>query len=74
MPAVPREFLRHTSPRSARSGRGGRVTACQSREIGLGAEGSKGVLAILKPTPGTIGYFELNYAKQNGVQVASIQN
>jgi phosphate transport system substrate-binding protein len=42
--------------------------------IGLGAEGSKGVLAIVKQTPGTIGYMELNYAKQNGVPVASIQN
>ena len=42
--------------------------------IGLGADGSKGVLAIVKQTPGTIGYLELNYAKQNGVPVASIQN
>jgi len=42
--------------------------------IGLGADGSKGVLAIVKQTPGTIGYLELNYAKENGVPVASIQN
>ncbi len=42
--------------------------------IGLGADGSKGVLAIVKQTPGTIGYMELNYAKQSGVPVASIQN
>jgi phosphate transport system substrate-binding protein len=42
--------------------------------IGLGADGSKGVLAIVKQTPGTIGYMELNYAKANGVPVASIQN
>ena len=42
--------------------------------IGLGAEGSKGVLAIVKQTPGTIGYMELNYAKESGVPVASIQN
>jgi phosphate transport system substrate-binding protein len=41
---------------------------------GLGAEGSSGVLAIVKPTPGEIGYLELNYAKENGVPVASIQN
>lgn len=41
---------------------------------GLGAEGSSGVLAIVKQTPGTIGYLELNYAKENGVPVASIQN
>lgn len=42
--------------------------------IGLGAEGSKGVLAIVKQTPGTIGYMELNYAKENGVPFAAIQN
>lgn len=42
--------------------------------IGLGAEGSKGVLALVKQTPGTIGYLELSYAKEKGVPVASIQN
>ena len=41
---------------------------------GLGAEGSKGLLAIVKQTVGTLGYLELNYAKENGVPVASIQN
>ena len=42
--------------------------------IGIGTEGSKGMLAIVKQTPGTIGYMELNYAKQNGVAFASVQN
>jgi phosphate transport system substrate-binding protein len=42
--------------------------------IGLGADGSKGVLALVKQTPGTIGYLELSYAKENRVPVASIQN
>ncbi len=42
--------------------------------IGLGAEGSKGVLALVKQTPGTVGYLELSYAKEKGVPVASIQN
>jgi len=32
------------------------------------------MLAIVKETPGTIGYMELNYAKQAGVPYASIQN
>lgn len=41
---------------------------------GLGGEGSKGVLGLVKQAPGTIGYLELNYAKENGVPVASIQN
>lgn len=42
--------------------------------VGVGADGSKGVLALVKQTPGTIGYLELSYAKENGVPVASIQN
>lgn len=42
--------------------------------IGLGAEGSKGVLDLVKQSPGTIGYLELSYAKEVGVPVASIQN
>ncbi len=41
---------------------------------GLGGEGSKGVLGLVKEAPGAIGYLELNYAKENGVPVASIQN
>lgn len=41
---------------------------------GLSAEGSKGVLDLVKQSPGTIGYLELSYAKQNGVPVASIEN
>lgn len=41
---------------------------------GLGAEGSKGMLAVVKGTPGTIGYMELNYARQGGLSAASIRN
>lgn len=55
---------------SWKSGRGLAVTW----PIGLGAEGSKGVLDLVKQSPGTIGYLELNYAKQNGLPVASIEN
>lgn len=55
---------------SSKSGHGLSVTW----PTGLGAEGSSGVLAIVKQTPGTIGYLELNYAKENGLPVASIQN
>lgn len=42
--------------------------------IGLSAEGSNGVLNLVKQTPGTVGYAELNYAKENGVPVAAIRN
>lgn len=55
---------------SWKSGQGMSVTW----PIGLGGDGSKGVLAIVKETPGTIGYLELNYAKVAGVPYASIQN
>lgn len=41
---------------------------------GIGADGSKAVLAMVKQNPGTIGYLELNYARQAGLPVASIQN
>jgi phosphate transport system substrate-binding protein len=42
--------------------------------VGLAGEGSKGVLGLVRQTPGTIGYLELNYAKQNGMAVAAIRN
>jgi phosphate transport system substrate-binding protein len=42
--------------------------------VGLGAEGSKAVLDLVKQTPATIGYLELSYVKENGIPVASIQN
>ena len=42
--------------------------------VGIGAEGSKGVLEFVKQNPGTIGYAELNYAKENKLPVALIQN
>jgi phosphate transport system substrate-binding protein len=41
---------------------------------GIGAEGSKGVVEFVKKYPGTIGYAELNYAKENKLPVALIQN
>ena len=41
---------------------------------GLGSEGSKGLLDLIKQNPGTIGCVELSYARQNGVLVASVEN
>ena len=41
---------------------------------GIGAEGTKGVVEFVKKYPGTIGYAELNYAKENKLPVAAIQN
>ena len=55
---------------SRQAGRGLSV----SWPVGLGGDGSKGVLNLVKQTTGTIGYLELNYAKENGVPVAAIRN
>lgn len=41
---------------------------------GLGAKGNEGVSGQIKQTPGTIGYVELAYAKQNNFPVAAIRN
>jgi phosphate transport system substrate-binding protein len=42
--------------------------------VGIGEEGSKGVLDFVQKNPGTIGYGELNYAIEKKVPVASIEN
>jgi phosphate transport system substrate-binding protein len=41
---------------------------------GIAGKGSTGVIDLVKETTGTIGYAELNYAKQEDLSVASIQN
>ncbi len=41
---------------------------------GQGAKGSDGVTAVVKQTPGAIGYAELSYAKGGSVPTASIKN
>lgn len=42
--------------------------------VGLGGKGNEGVAGAVKQTPGTIGYVELAYAKQNRLPVAHIRN
>lgn len=41
---------------------------------GIGAKGNDGVTDMVKQTPGTIGYVELAYAKNNNLKMAAIQN
>jgi len=41
---------------------------------GLGGAQNAGVAAIVKQTPGAIGYVELAYATQNGLRFATLQN
>ena len=64
-------YLSKISPEwSSKAGHGVSVTW----PAGLGVDGSQSVLSTVKQTPGTIGYLELNYAKEGGIKVASIQN
>ena len=42
--------------------------------VGIGAQGSSGVLDFVSANAGTIGYAELSYAKDKHLPVASIQN
>jgi phosphate transport system substrate-binding protein len=42
--------------------------------IGLGGKGNEGVAGMLKQTPGSIGYVELAYAKQNDLPYAFMKN
>lgn len=42
--------------------------------VGLGGKGNEGVAGQVRQTPGTIGYTELAYAKQNGLPVAAVRN
>ena len=42
--------------------------------VGLGGKGSEGVTGLVRQTPGSIGYVELSYAKENNLPVAMIRN
>ena len=42
--------------------------------VGLGAKGNEGVAGQVKQTPGSVGYVELAYAKQNNLPVAAVRN
>jgi phosphate transport system substrate-binding protein len=42
--------------------------------VGLGGKGNEGVAGTVKQTPGSIGYVELAYAKQNKLAFADIRN
>jgi phosphate transport system substrate-binding protein len=42
--------------------------------VGVGGKGNEGVAGLVKQTPGSIGYVELVYAKQNKIDYGSVQN
>lgn len=41
---------------------------------GLGGKGNEGVTGLIKQTPGSLGYVELVYAKQNQMMIAQLKN
>lgn len=41
---------------------------------GVGAKGNEGVTAQIQQTPGSIGYIEYGYAKQNNLKAAALEN
>lgn len=42
--------------------------------VGVGGKGNEGVTALIKQTPGTIGYVEYGYAKGNKLAMANLEN
>lgn len=42
--------------------------------VGVGGKGNEGVAGLIKQIPGTIGYIELAYAKQNSIPYAKLKN
>ena len=65
------DYLAAVSPRWAQGpGRGKQVNF----PVGLGGKGNEGVAGLVKQTPGTIGYVELAYARQNDLAAAEVRN
>ena len=42
--------------------------------VGVGGKGNEGVTALVKQSPGAVGYVEYGYAKGNGLPMASLEN
>jgi phosphate transport system substrate-binding protein len=42
--------------------------------VGVGGKGNEGVAGLVKQTPGSIGYVELIFAKQNSISYGAVQN
>ena len=65
------DYLTAVSPKwSAGPGRGKQVDF----PAGLGGKGNEGVSGLVKQTPGSIGYVELAYARQNNLPAALVRN
>ncbi len=42
--------------------------------VGVGGKGNEGVTALVKQSPGAVGYVEYGYAKNNGLAMANLEN
>ena len=42
--------------------------------VGVGGKGNEGVTALIKQSPGTVGYIEYGYAEHNSLPMATLQN
>ena len=65
------DYLSKVSPEREKTV--GRGTSVQW-PVGLGGKGNEGVAGLIKQTPGSIGYIELIYALQNGIDYAPVKN
>ena len=65
------DYLSSVSPSWAQAPGKGKELAWP---VGLGGKGNEGVAGQVKQTPGSIGYVELAYAKQNSLPYAELQN
>jgi phosphate transport system substrate-binding protein len=50
------------------------VNTSVSWPVGIGGKGNEGVAGLVRQTPGTVGYVELAYAKQNNFTVFQLKN
>ncbi|MGD0073174.1 MAG: phosphate ABC transporter substrate-binding protein PstS [Candidatus Binataceae bacterium] len=67
-------FTSHLSAISAAWKSGPRAGTSVDFPVGVAGKGNPGVTALIKQTPGAIGYVEYGYAKQIGMPMAELEN
>lgn len=67
-------FTKHLSAISEEWKKGPKEGKTVSWPTGIGAKGNEGVTAQIKQTPGSIGYIEYGYAKNEGLPTAALEN
>ena len=67
-------FTQHLSAISAKFAKDIGTDKSVTFPVGVGGKGNEGVTALIKQSPGTIGYVEYGYAKDNGLAMALLQN